>query len=292
MLKQLTKQIESVVLQDPGQRGISQWAHNGDLWPAVESLISAKHVLITTGFYITSAHAIETDGPPGALFIAKALVELGKKVTLLIDKHALQIMEAGANALNLSLDIKAFSADEVVDFFQLISEDTTHFIAIERPGRAQDGGYYNHRGNDLSPFVAPFDDLFLEAQAQGIVTIGIGDGGNEMGLGRVAPAVNRALKQGERISCRTKATFCLCAGVSNWAGYAIAALLSCISGRHLLPTIPTLSHVLEAIVAQGAVDGVSGTATPTVDGLSQDWELNILSTLYNLTASILEAASN
>src|SRR4029450_9617290 len=56
-------------------------------------------------------------------------------------------------------------------------------IAIERPGRSATGVYHNMSGRNVGHCLNNFEDLFVAAEARGIWTIGIGDGGNEVGMG-------------------------------------------------------------------------------------------------------------
>ena len=46
------------------------------------------NVVIATGFYILMSGSAETDGPPGALAIGRALQQLGRNVTYVSDSHA------------------------------------------------------------------------------------------------------------------------------------------------------------------------------------------------------------
>ena len=55
-------------------------------------------------------------------------------------------------------------------------------ISIERCGLTKDGTYLNMRDVDISPQTARLDHLFLQHPR----TIGIGDGGNEIGMGNLA----------------------------------------------------------------------------------------------------------
>ena len=67
-------------------------------------------------------------------------------------------------------------------------------IAIERCGPSPDGTPRNMRGRDLSEYTAPLDRLFSAGPWQ---TIGIGDGGNELGMGSVPRAlIAEHVKQG------------------------------------------------------------------------------------------------
>jgi hypothetical protein len=279
------KEIENIIQLDPGHRGLDKWAVQEHLLPATQSLLSGKHILMTTGFYIKNAGVIETDGPPGAIILAEALIQLGKEVTILVDNHSLAIMEAGLKALSSTPELIGFDREEELPIDKLIRPDTTHFVAIERPGQAIDGKYYNFRGDDISFAVTPMDSLFSLCGERGIVTIGIGDGGNELGMGLVSQDVDTHVAPGRGFSCKTEAHHCVCAGVSNWAGYGKAALLSLMSGKNLLPSPAEFSLLLDRIVQAGAVDGVSGLNESTVDGLDAAWEHNQYKALYELAGT-------
>jgi hypothetical protein len=274
--------IEALIQQDPGGRGLERWALKGHLLPAARSLLEAGHVLLTTGFFIKQAGAIETDGPPGALVLASALENLGKPVSIVADAHARRIMERARASLDTAAALHCLRPDRPVDLAALIRPDTTHFIAIERPGKARDGRHYSFRGEDISPWVAPTDALLQACRRRGIVTIAMGDGGNELGMGLVSALVDRHVAPDRAFSSVLPADFCLCAGVSNWAAYGKAALLSRLAGRNLLPAPERLVHLLAEIARSGAVDGVTGRCTATVDGLDSAWEQGVYRSLYAL----------
>ncbi|MDC7220282.1 MAG: DUF4392 domain-containing protein [Spirochaetales bacterium] len=279
---QRAAEIEEIIQRDPGNRGLANWAVQGHLLPATESLLQGNHILLTTGFYIMNAGEIETDGPPGAIVLADALIKLGKTVTILVDNHSLKIMEAGLKALNCPAELLGFDREGTWPDASLIRPETTHFVSLERPGQAADGKYYNFRGKDISFAVTPMDHLFALSGEKGIVTIGIGDGGNELGMGHVSENVDTHVAPGRDFSCQTHARHCVCAGVSNWGGYGMGALLSLLSGRNVLPGEKELSALLDGIVEAGAVDGVSGLQEATVDGLEAAWEMNQFNTLYEI----------
>ncbi len=277
--------MEELIQQDPGNRGLAKWAVKDHFLPATRSLLNAGHVILTTGFFIKNAGVIETDGPPGALLQVKALEGLGKKVTIITDDHAADIMRKGLDFLGCDAVLTAFGADEDIPADEFIMEDTTHFITIERPGRAADGKYYNFRGLDISPWVAPVDDVLLACHRRNITTIAIGDGGNELGTAQVSCNVDRHIAPDRPFSCKIFADYCICAGVSNWAGYAQAALLSYLSGKNLMLDPAGLAGLLDEIVTAGAVDGVSGKQEATVDGLDKSWEHEIYAKLYAIAAN-------
>ena len=49
-------------------------------------------VLIATGFYISRAGAPETDGPPGALALGRALEALGYRVYYVTDRYTMPVL--------------------------------------------------------------------------------------------------------------------------------------------------------------------------------------------------------
>ena len=290
-MKELAQKLENIIFQDPGNRRLRNWAHRGDLYNVVKSLYNGKHILLTTGFYILNANNIETDGPPGTIVLAKALELIGKKVTVLVDNHSKHIMEQGAKSINFDITLKCLEPNTTPSLESLITNDTTHFVSIERPGQSVNGNYYNHRGLSISDYHAVLDPAFKQAAQEGIITIGVGDGGNEMGMGSMSYNIARYVKSGNLIGSTTPADFCICAGVSNWAGYAMAALLSTFANKKLLPSKKQLIELLEVIAKAGAVEGISGKQEPTVDGLEQSWEIGILESLAETLTAHMEVAS-
>ena len=96
--------------------------------------------------------------------------------------------------------------------------DPTHLVAVERPGRALDGGYYNARARSVAALNAPLDALFLRRRS-GTVTIGVGDGGNEIGMGRVRARVVRDVPNGAKIASVVRTDHLMVAGISNWGAW-------------------------------------------------------------------------
>ena len=54
--------------------------------------------------------------------------------------------------------------------------------------------------------------------------IAIGDGGNEMGMGKVIDRIRNSekIKDGDKIGAVTICDFLIAASVSNWGGYALS----------------------------------------------------------------------
>lgn len=140
----------------------------------------------------------------------------------------------------------------------------------------QPGHCCNMRGESIEAFSAQIHLLLESAVSENPArrVIGIGDGGNEIGMGRFSWDDLRARLSGpraDRVPCRTPAEATIVAGVSNWGAYALAAAIAIHRDRvDLLQrhTADSQRQLLDKIVQEaGAVDGVTRQQQATVDGL-------------------------
>ncbi|MGI5838229.1 MAG: DUF4392 domain-containing protein [bacterium] len=266
---QLATEIERIIACDPGKRGISGLVIPGDLARASHSLLFAGTVFIITGFYIISAGCGETDGPPGAVVLGRALTAIGKKVCLVTDEYNRAIVQAAAAAYGLSAELIAVPVAAGDDYYHnlLAKYRPTHLVAVERPGRAADGKYYNMRGEDITSHTARLDSLICFSRRHGAITIGIGDGGNEAGMGKVMPLIRKTVPSGAKIAASIAADYLIVAGVTNWGAYGLVACLSALAKTDLLHSSIWERRILAEILRSGAVDGTSGKPTRSIDGL-------------------------
>ena len=254
--------LRGIVASDLGGRRVSVLS-DASLWERAFSLCrAARSTLIVTGFFIRSASAPETDGPPGSVILGRALAFLGKRVSLATDRHNLSALDACSGNVGgpsvLCLDGPDPAALEGFDLL----------VFLERPGRAGDGRYYNMRGEDIGTVVVPLDDLAFAAAESGVPVLGIGDGGNEAGMGALYEPLVRLLPHYAPFLSRVPSTVCLPVDVSNWGGYALAALLSVPFGRWVGLDEGEEKRMLAALRDRGAVDGVSGLGGCSVDGFA------------------------
>ncbi len=257
--------IENLIARDPAGRNVFGLLIPDQLRLAAQSLRLARRVGIVTGFYIPAANAPETDGPHGAHVVGAAMTRLGLHVDYITDERNAEVLRA--LGIQPILDAEAYLADA----------RPSHLVSIERVGRGRDGRYRDMRGRDITDTVAPLDSLFLEASDDGLTTIGIGDGGNEIGMGRVFAATLTDVAHGPEIACVVSTDYCIAAGVSNWGAYGLAGALSVLVGKDLLPDAAAVLSDLGAMVDRGgAVDGVTLRREPTVDGVSADESIRML----------------
>ncbi|MEA4962928.1 DUF4392 domain-containing protein [Lutispora sp.] len=284
------KELENILKANLGSRGLENAFLEGELKKAARSLMEGDTIFIVTGFMVKDAGIGETDGPIGAVSMAAALEELGKRVVLISDKYSGDILTqcSLARGVNAAMEIIGSHIGRQLSQRLLKEYKPSHIIAVERPGRAADGICYSMRGEDLSGLVPIMDDLFEEAKKAGVITIGIGDGGNEIGMGKIRPYIVNSVDKGELICAAFASDFLIAAGVSNWGGHALAAALSLLSHKMLLHDINTEIAMLKSAVDAGAVDGCTKKRSLTVDGLSLEDNLNAFMSIKNITAEALK----
>ena len=285
------RSLETIAGRDPNGRGLSRNAPTGVLGPAAFDLLSGRRVVILTGFCVRSESIGETDGPPGALAVARALRVLGKKVLLVSDGFSLPLLRAGCRALSSEfrmLELTGRPADDAMLDRLVSSFKPTHVLAIERPGSAPDGHRYSMRGEILDDIAPAADRLFTENPGRGYATIAVGDGGNELGMGSLRSALKDSVDLGDTIFCGSPSDYPITAGISNWGGYALAAALSLLSGALLLSTAEAEGRVMEALLGAGAVDGCTKARELSVDGILWDAYVQNIQAMYALTVQTLE----
>ncbi|MAT93013.1 MAG: hypothetical protein CME59_10475 [Halioglobus sp.] len=228
-------------------------------------------VIIATGFPVTGT--FETDGPVGAIVLYNALQTLGARPVLACGPPLSGTLAQDYEVLELTAQDREQARDEAARWLAELSPEA--IVAIERPGLAADGRYYNMRGDDISARCYCFDPFMELARCP---TIGIGDGGNEIGMGNIAAEL-------AALDIQVSVTRCdelLVADVSNWGAYGLLALLGRWARRDLLAGISPV-EILNYLSTRGSVDGVTGRNTLTEDGMEARIGLNIIHALRTMT---------
>ena len=333
--------LENLIHIDPAGRGLASFMTGsgescarldaGQLRAAANHLASnASAIGIITGFCAVTRDRVtaETDGPPGALLLARVLLAAGTDVSLISDSYGVPLLAAGCELFELDrqmviefpMDIAGPAEDAWLrDFFARgPGGRLTHLIAIERPGpshtleslekqspagsnareqflravnRPDRDLCHNMRGESIEGWTARTHRLFewIDERQLPVTTIAVGDGGNEIGMGRfpwntIVEAIGS--DAAGKIVCRIATEYAIVGGVSDWAAYALAlavARLRGVADRHEAWTANAQSQLIEHLVARaGAVDGITRLPNPTVDGLPLDVYLEPLTAMRKL----------
>ena len=271
------------IITDNDKRGISM------LLPHVSDTVcedaaniilnNPNKAIILTGFYILSAGAAETDGPIGAIAIGNALKNIGYQVTYITDEFSQPPIK------------KVLSADDNLEIFpmqnheqsaitadKMISDlNPSLIISIERCGPTVDGDYLNSRGKKIEEFNSKTEYLLNN----NIPSIGIGDGGNEIGMGNLKHIIKNSTELSNP-PCITTTDLLIPASTSNWGGYGLVAGLSKITNKNLLPSIPEDEKLIKDFVDAGGVDGITATSSYKVDSFELEDNSSILNRLHKL----------
>ncbi len=244
--------IEELILGD-SKRGMDQIQ---DLLPREFCAEAGRYVrswprgrvLLVTGFYVDGAG--ETDGPPGTKLLFDALSRLGFSPLVVTDNFCRAYFQA-AGVPFVAFDPEA---GEAALCELLEAERPVGLIAVERCGRAADGRYINAHGRSIGAHMAPLDGLFLLSNTP---SVGIGDGGNEIGMGNLAEGIEARLS---RVPCAVRTDRLIIATVSNWGALGLCAALG------QLPSEAELQAAYALCQKTGLIDGITGRPALSEDG--------------------------
>jgi hypothetical protein len=267
------------------------------------SLKAGGTVLIATGWPDrphVDPDIAETDGPPGAALLGMALHKAyGASVVFLVEEQLVGAMTKVGSAAGFRMlpleDLEAAASSNaplhgaaVVGFPTGIPEaeklswrfledgDVRAVISVEKGGMNEKGVIHTSRGDDTTETIAKADVLVKAAAERALLTIGIGDGGNEIGMGVIAEELRDWLPFGRQCRCPcgggivpvTKTDFLVPAAVSNWGAYGLCAMTSLFAGRReVLHNSALERRVLLSCIDAGLIDGGSGYVSGGVDAL-------------------------
>lgn len=264
-------------------------------------------VVLLTGSMVrgwVSLELGETDGPLGAAAMARALsYGCGVVPIVLTDETLLHSISAVLEAAGLIVvdpsqaraaavnprftsvavvgtcscdpDQAVEQAHALLDLWQ-----PRTVVSIERAGLTADGTYRSSAGVDYSAGRARLDEVVAEATRRGVPTIGIGDYGNEIGMGAIRTAVEQHMHNGARVCAQLATDVIFPAGVSNWGCYAVLAALALLRNQPELLHAPSLeARLLHRAPELGMIDGLTGRREPTADGLPLETHVAVTSLL-------------
>lgn len=301
---------------------------------ASEKLINAVKpgdvVFFLTGLLVRSAFTPnigESDGPPGiAVLINTMQRALGITPVIVADDSMVNplttVLSGGGfsripmeNVINASMPSKrptrAFgiitmpseaAAANKVALDLLEQYKPAAIISCERGGPSAKGIIHNAQGKDISRYHCRSDLLFKKGYEQlgNPITIGIGDGGNEVGMGNIAEDLKTWLPYGDKCQCscesgiipETKCDVLVTSTVSNWGASAIASAIALLTQRN--DAIPTTSYheaIIKATARAGFIDSPTGEVYERIDGMDMTVHLAIAEAMYQVVNTVLSGST-
>ena len=173
--------LEIEIQDDVGKRGIEKLHKPGELMKAALVLSHSSSVAVHFGFPCNTTQKVldETDGPPGAMAIGKALKALGKNVTFIASSYHVElvrtlvrkcfgsegtVMEFKPSRIHETDGVKTAAMEFLFhDSANQMSPKFDTLVAIEATSRTKEESYRSMRGDDLSEVCkkSPVDELFI-----------------------------------------------------------------------------------------------------------------------------------
>jgi hypothetical protein len=191
--------------------------------------------------------------------------------------------------VELAKDDRADHAQTALDIDALIS--------IEKLGSNSRHVMHGATGLSRNGTRAHVDGLVTRMNREGKLTIGIGDGGNEIGFGKIYDTAREVVDYGKRCRCPcgqgivtiTSAHHLYPVSVSNWGAYAVTAALAALTREFTLLHTPEMElRLLEIARTVDCRDGATGERRNWVDGIPADTSAAIVQILKTLAERVNE----
>lgn len=269
-------------------------------------------VLILTGFIIPPWFKAEHDGPVGAITLARALnLALDVTPVIVAEKIVIERIPGIAKACGFEVadydEAKEFPRRIALDELPIIDEiakekarslldrmNPSLIISIEKASPNEKGIYHTGVGYDVTPIEGKVQYLIEEAKNRKIFTIGIGDGGNEVGMGCIKETLKLVLPTGAQCGCPCESgthsgistDLLLVSMVSNWGAYALEAFLAIGKGRPEIMHDRSLEErVFQAAISAGFIDPAAGFSMDSGDAIDKSVHLAIVDILNFIVKS-------
>ena len=262
----------------------------------IDSLLAHRHerVALFTGFVVPDIFPCgESDGPLGAVGLARALKRAGFTVSIYADPQVLDHTTWLAAEIEADVPIHPIPEDPSAGFAGAMDVA----VAIEKPGENAMGFLHAWSGQRIEAGSISIDALFARLNAESRLTVAIGDRGNEIGFGAIYNEVVALVPEARRCTCGcgggtaavTPAKLLYPAAVSNWGAYGLCAGLALATGDRSLALRPEEEErLLNVAAVRGCRDGLLNTAAFGVDGISGSTSIQLVDALSELVDSALE----
>lgn len=218
----------------------------------------------------------ENDGPFGAVVLARALTRIGHRVEIFTDPEPAPAIEALAAYLELDVAVETFALGSTAQQ-EAAAERIDALVTIERLGGNRNGHLHGISGVVRDAFRVNFDAMVAAANRLGKTTVGIGDGGNEIGFGKIydrlvaeMPDLHNAAKTpcGGGVFSVVPTGTLVVASTSNLGAYGVCAALAILRNDLSLCHTPDDEVAIHYVgVGLGMSDGGTGAVIPDCDGI-------------------------
>jgi hypothetical protein len=301
-------ELYEVARKEAGGRPLTTLAAEG----LVRSVGKGDTVFLMTGAgYPPHMPKGESDGPPGAAALARALYwglgavpvyvcEENHADPIIASSEAAHLMVkdfADARDLRLGAAIATAPPDgtEVAGWAKTIYDECRPkaLISIERLGPNEHGFLNSATGWTIGEETGIIDlaPIVTEAEERGVFSIGTGDHGNEIGFGRIHDDVKRIMPQGAKGQSDTpggmatvlKADVLIPAMMSNWGAYGVEAALAFLLKKPELVHSPAMERdIVTKCLEAGGLEAMYCSTRFAVDGCDGESSMAIVQLLGDM----------
>ncbi len=278
----------------------------------LERVHKGQVVILATGLPMYPWFAGEQDGPVGTATLARALLlAVGARPIIVTDPVNIDICAAALRGAGLYVrpldDALSLPTTAAVLPFPLEWEEAaaraqalldtlrpSALVAIERTGANEHRQYHSSSGKRLTDYCGKIDTLFASAAEREILTMGIGDGGNEIGCAAIRDSVLRAVPHAARCACPCGGTtipqvptdLLIAAAISNWGAYGVEAGMALLLERpEILHTRDIDARVHDLCAAAGANNDGPGLLDVGADAVAAPLHGHIVDLLGRMVES-------
>ena len=258
---------------------------------------SSCHIGIVSGAAVPDHMPVgENDGPLGTVVLAETLTKIGHRVTIYTDPPAAPPFVALLARRSVDVPVSELALNDQRQQDGIANEADV-LIAIERLGGNVNGITYGATGVSREAFRCNVDHLFRTATELGKPTLSIGDGGNEIGFGKVHDALVAAMPDlnkadvtpcGGGIVSAVPTDVLVVATSSNLGAYGVCAALAVQRQDPTLCHTPAEELAIEHVgVGLGLTDGGTGECIAAVDGIPVEDNVAVVTLMQALVARAL-----
>ena len=261
----------------------------------VDTVKPGDIIFLTSGFIFYKWRLAETDGPPGVAALARAIdLGLDARSVVITDPglEEMHIKTVGATGLHYLSDVdKAMTQNRqfTVLTYPINREEAKEaatkllddfkpkaIISVEKPGENIKGIIHSRVGVDVSFLHGKLDYLMKEAKSRKILTVGMGDGGNELGMGGIRDIIEKYTSTGAKCQCpcnagvaaATELDYAVPCSISNWGAYGIEACLALLlDNEDVMHDGDLEDRILDTNANFGGMAGPAFFCLPMVDSL-------------------------